>query len=173
MGTLQARAQRTPECQEVASKLPARHHVTHSADARSWARNKCTENQKNKKKSVYHIDTTADACQSTSRSGFLKSIATKKNRRTEKTERTKIEYKGRHTYSHGPCVDWTALRTKVLRPALSFMQHKQLYIQLYHGMCKLRVFRLPRAACVFCTTDYHHLRTYVRYHPSIIIMQRT
>merc|ERR1712070_582547 len=73
-----ARAQCTPECQEVASKLSARHHVTHSADARSWARNKRTENKKNKKKSVYHIDTTADACQSTSRSGFLKSIAKKK-----------------------------------------------------------------------------------------------
>merc|ERR1711939_807305 len=48
-GTPQARAQRTPECQEVASKLPARHHVTHSADARSWAGDKCTENQKTRK----------------------------------------------------------------------------------------------------------------------------
>merc|ERR1711924_66898 len=87
MGTPQARAQRTPECQEVASKLPARHHVTHSADARSWARNKCTENQKNKKKSVYHIDTTADACQSTSRSGFLKSIAKNKKKSQNRENR--------------------------------------------------------------------------------------
>merc|ERR1711904_101087 len=87
-GTPQARAQLTPECQELASELPTRHHVAHSADGRSWARDKRTENQKNKKKSVYHIDTTADACQSTSRSGFLKSIA-KKNTKIAKQSKQK------------------------------------------------------------------------------------
>jgi len=100
--------------------------VTHSADARSWARNKRTENQKNKKKSVYHIDTTADACQSPIAVWIPQEHCKKKykNRKTEQTERTKIDYKGQHTYSHGPCVHWTALRTKVIRPALLLVQHK-------------------------------------------------
>jgi len=83
--------------------------------------------QKNKKtrENLYFKSThTADACQSISRSGFLKRLQKKRKSQNRENRKKKNDYKDQHMYSHGPCVHRTALRTKAFRPALSFVQHK-------------------------------------------------
>merc|ERR1711937_966268 len=86
----------------------------------------------------------------------------KKIAKQRKPKEKKNDYKGQHTYSHGPCVHWTALRTKAFRPALSFVQHKPRSTLTAEGY----LFRLQDGVKARqLTILYHYLSpfAYVRY----------